>query len=76
MRLLQLETGKIVVDKDEVLLAKIQSDPSLAGIDVSDFRINAESLMKLYNAAEAQKTPASIKRYALMRQLFLATFSK
>lgn len=76
MRISHTETGKIVIDRDEQLLARIQADPSLTGINVADMRICAESLATLYTVAEARKDPASIKRYALMKQLYLQTFSK
>ncbi|WP_110928771.1 hypothetical protein [Bacillus massiliglaciei] len=70
------EDGKIVISGDEALLKKIEANPSLAGISVSDYRICADSLATLFLIAEARKDEPNIKRYALMKQKYLETFSK
>lgn len=81
MRKQTLGNGVIVIDKDEHLFAKIQASPSLTGISVSDLRISAESLASLYEIASVNRSTAAenighIKRYALMKQLYLQKFSK
>lgn len=90
MRINNLENGKIVIDGDAALLAEIEGQ-SLDGVDVSDLRVNADTLAQLYTIASAApttefystasgnrvltKTQDNIKRYAVMRQKFLETFS-
>lgn len=81
MRINHLETGKIVIDQDDDVLAKVEG-LNIDDVDVSDMRINAESLAKLYQKAkvtdprdEDEGFLDAFKRYAKMKQLYLDTFS-
>lgn len=90
MRMYQTEDGKIFIKGDEAQLAKIEGQ-SLEGVDISDLRVNADNLAKLYSIASASpttefyntangervltKTHDNIKRYAVMKQKYLETFS-
>lgn len=74
MRMYQTEDGKIVIDGDEAVLAKLKGQ-SLEGVDVSDLRINADNLAKLYVKALSSAEIMDIKRYAVMKQKYLETFS-
>jgi hypothetical protein len=91
MQMKKLGNGKIVIKGDEALLAKIEGQ-SLAGVDISDLRVNADTLAELYSIASAApttnfysaasgtrvliKTQDNIKRYAVMKQKYLDTFDK
>lgn len=74
MRINHLENGTIVIDRDEAVLAKLEGQ-SLDGVDVSDLRINADNLAKLYVKALPSAEIMDAKRYAVMKQKYLETFS-
>lgn len=73
MRMYQTEDGKIFIKGDEVVLAKLEGQ-SLAGVDVSDLRVDADNLAKLYVKAQGSADIMNTKRYAVMKQKYLETF--
>ncbi|MFE4524001.1 hypothetical protein ACFRCQ_18145 [Cytobacillus firmus] len=81
--------GKISISGDEHLIKKIEG-VSLVDVDVSDLRVDSDSLAELYCEAatvsgqselDAEGLPVwvenldKIKRYAVMKQKYLETFS-
>jgi hypothetical protein len=70
--------GVTVIDQDEVLLSKIEGK-ALTGVDVSDLRIDADTLSKQYLIA--QSTPGPVingnyeyhesQRYAVLKVAYL-----
>jgi hypothetical protein len=73
MRMHTIE-GVLVIDGDEVLLAKIEGE-DLSGIDVSDLPVDADTLSKQFLVAQC--TPGQTydyhetKRYAVLKQLYM-----
>lgn len=74
MEMFKFENGVIGIKGDEAVLAKIENE-SLEGVDVSDLRIDAHNLAKLYTEAEFSADLLDAKRYAKMKQLYIETFS-
>ncbi|MBY0144256.1 hypothetical protein [Neobacillus niacini] len=91
MNITTLQTGKIVIKNDEELLSKIEGQ-SLEGVDISDFRVSADDLAKLFNLAQSTrytyvkedgvenpqviKTHDNVKRYKVLKAAYLEKFSK
>jgi hypothetical protein len=86
-RIQNLETGVIRVDGDESLLSKIEGK-DLSGIDISDLKLDAQTLSKQYLLGESNLGPVTVvngistygyqeaKRYAVLKNAYLAKFSK
>lgn len=75
MNIFHAENGQITISGDESLLAKIEGE-NLGSLNVNDVRVNADELTKLFQSASAKKTVESIGRYKLLKQKYIATFSK
>jgi hypothetical protein len=87
MRMNKLENGKILIDGDELLLKKIEGQ-SLAGVDISDLKLDADTLSKQFLIAVSNPGAVTVvngistygnieaKRYAVLKNAYLATFSK
>jgi hypothetical protein len=82
--------GVTTIDQDELLLAKIEGE-NLSGIDISDLRIDADTLSKQYLMAESipetvVRDPAGnvievkkyheVKRYAVLKAAYLDKVKK
>jgi hypothetical protein len=90
LRMQKSQNGIFLIDGDEELLSNIEGQ-SLAGVDISDFAISADDLAKLFNLASSTrytyvyengvqnpqliKTHDNIKRYAVLKDAFLAKFT-
>lgn len=87
LRIVNLETGKILIDGDEALLAKIQGQ-NLSGVDISDLKLDAQTLSNQFSIAESNPSPVTVvngistygyqeaKRYSALKNAYLAKFSK
>jgi len=65
------ETGAITITGDDDLIYLSQS-VNLATVDVSDMRVEMDSLAKLFNKALATKTVSDAARYAKMKNALLS----
>jgi hypothetical protein len=86
MKMQVLGSGKILIEGDEALLAKIEGQ-SLVGVDISDLQVDAQSLSEIYCLAcstrnshvynvhsEVVKTHDNIKRYQVLKTEFLKQY--
>jgi hypothetical protein len=65
------ETGAITITGDDDLVYLSQS-VDISSVDVSDIRIEMDSLAKLFNRALATKTVGDAARYAKLKAALLA----
>ena len=70
MKIRVLENGKRVIENDEHILSEIQGE-DLSAVDVSDIRVTADNLSKLFDIADRTKDPNDIKGYAKLKEKFL-----
>lgn len=64
------ENGVIVIEKDGKVLNKIAGE-ELDGVDVSDLKVDAQTLAHSYNLAERNADLIHAKRYAVLKQKYL-----
>lgn len=65
------ETGAVIITGDDDLIYLSQS-ANLSAVDISDVRVEMDSLAKLFNHALATKTVGDAARYAKLKEALLA----
>lgn len=66
MRIRVLENGKRIVEND----GEIKGE-DLSSIDISNIRVTADNLAKLFDIADRTKDQNDIKKYAKLKEKFL-----
>jgi hypothetical protein len=87
LKIVNLQTGKILIEGDAALLNKIQGQ-DLSSVNISDLQLDVQALMNQFNLAESNPGPVTVvdnvqsygyleaKRYAVLKAAYLAKFSK
>ncbi|MCM3786882.1 hypothetical protein M3221_00360 [Domibacillus indicus] len=75
MKIFHTENGQISITGDEDLLTKIEGE-NLEEVNIDGIRATADELAKLYEVAGAKKTVEAIGKYKLLKQKYIAAFSK
>lgn len=71
LRCYRSETGAVIISGDDDLIYLSQSS-NLATVDITDVRIEMDSLAKLFNKALGTKTVGDAARYAKLKAALLA----